>query len=137
MGLQDFDVPAEQENRAEDKERLSKEVSHLEKILQDFEAMKLKYNGSINVHRCLSEELSTLLNVCGLAKGTSGKTKECKKQILLEKNITCERIMTFVGDETKRLTEMKEKLVGGVVAGHHEEDAMSVGSESSDSDDEA
>ena len=136
MGLQDFDVTAEQEKRADNKERLSKDVSRLEKILQDFEAMRLKYNGSINVHRCYADELSTLLNVCGLAKGTSGKNKECKKQILLEKNITCERIMTFVGDETKRLTEMKEKLARGVVEDNREEDAMSVGSESSDSDDE-
>jgi len=70
MGLQDFDVNAEQEKRADNKERLSKDVSHLEKILQDFEAMRLKYNGSIDVHRCYAGELSTLLNVCGLAKGT-------------------------------------------------------------------
>ena len=96
MGLQDFAVTAKQEKRAEDKDCLSKEALQLQKLLLDFDILKSKYNGLIEVRKYLSGELSTLLNICGLGKGTLSKTKEHKKQILMSINMRCKKIMTFV-----------------------------------------
>ena len=137
MGLQDYDIMVEEEAKAKDNKKLQKEISQLENRLQDFAALKAKYNASIDIRACLASELTTILNVCGLGKGNSGKTKEAKKQILLEKNITCERILTFVDEETRRLTGLKEQLSGSAVVCNSEEDAMSVASEQADSDDES
>ena len=106
MGLQDFDVNAEREKRAEENTQLSKEASQLEKHLLNFDTLKSKYNGSIDVSRCKYDELSTLLTICDLSKGTSNKSKEYKKQILIDKNITCNKIMGHVEEKQKKLTDL-------------------------------
>ena len=91
---------------------------------------------SINICSCLGFEYTTILNVRGLGKGNSGETKEVKMQILLEKNITCERILTFVDEETRRLARLKDQLSGSTEVSNSDEDAMSIVSEQADSDDE-
>ena len=108
-------MAVEREKRAQDNERLEKESSSLDKVLQDFSTLKSKHSGTINIETCLASELSTLLSVAGLAKGTSGKTKEVKKQILRDNNITDERLTLCFNAGTTRLAEMKEKLAGSVV----------------------
>ena len=115
MGLQDHDMAMEQEKRANEKERLEKESSSLDKILQEFSTLKSKNGGTIDFETCKAAELSTLLSITGLAKGSSNKAKEVKKQILRDNNITNEKLTLCFNDGTTRLAKMKEKLAGRVV----------------------
>ena len=80
--------------------------------------------------------MTTYLNVCGLGTGNSAKKKEVKKQILRDKQISSDTLTSFVDYETKRLSNMKEKIAGGIVARNSEEDEQSVESNSADSDSE-
>ena len=132
MGLMDHDVAAEQDKQKQVNERLQKQSSHLEKTLNEIDALKAKHGGTINLERCLSSELSTILTICGLAGGTSGKKKEVKKQILHDKNITNERLTVFVDDATKRLQEMKEQIPDNLV---HDNSSLPSEAEESDDDD--
>ena len=109
---------------------------HLEKTLHEFDALKVKHNGTINLDRCLGFELSSLLSVCGLAKGNSGKSKLDKSKILQDNNITNKRLTVFVDDTTKRLNKIKERLAGDVVLPNIEDDDKSLASEPDDSDDD-
>lgn len=135
MGLQDYDIMLDEEGKAEDNKKLQKEISQLENRLQDFAALKAKYNASTDICACLGSKYTTILNVCGFGKGNPGKTKEAKTQILLEKNITCKRILTFVDEETRRLAQLKDQLSGSTEVSNSEEDSVSVVSEQADSDD--
>ena len=128
MGLQDHDIWAHQEERAKQDENQKKELLHLEKTLPEFDALKSKYNGTININSCLGYELLTLLSVCGLAKGNSGKLKPDKCKILRDKNITKERLTVFV-DDAKRLNKIQERLAGDVALPNIEDDGKSLASE--------
>ena len=75
MGLMDHDVAAEQDKQKQVNERLQKQSSHLEKTLNEIDALKAKHGGTINLECCLASELSTILIICGLAGGTSGKKR--------------------------------------------------------------
>ena len=136
MSLQDYDFVAEQEVKAEGTKKLNKEISQLETNLKDFSALKTKYNGSINLDTCLSAELTTILNLCGLGKGNSSKKKEVKKQILQANRISSDTLTSFVDDETKRLSKMKEQLADGVVPRSGDDDEPTVASDPADSDSE-
>ena len=129
MGLQDHDIWAHQEERAKQDENQKKELLHLEKTLPEFDALKVKYNGTINIDSCLGYELLTLLSVCGLAKGNSGKSKPEKRKVLRDNNITNERLTVFVDDATKRLNQIQELLAGDVALPTIEGDDNSVASE--------
>ena len=129
MGLQDHDIWAHQEERAKQDENQKKELLHLEKTLPEFDALKAKYNGTINIDSCLGYELLTLLSVCGLAKGNSGKSKPEKRKVLRDNNITNERLTVFVDDATKRLNQIQELLAGDVALPTIEGDDNSVASE--------
>ena len=102
---------------------------HLEKKIHEFDALKVKHGGSINLDRCLTSQLLTLLSVCGLTKGNSGKSKPEKRKVLRDNNITNERLTVFVDDATKRLNQIQELLAGDVALPTIEGDDNSVASE--------
>ena len=101
---------------------------HLKKTLYEFDALKAKHGDSINLDRCSGFKLLTLLSVCGLAKGNSGKLKPDKCKILRDKNITKERLTVFV-DDAKRLNKIQERLAGDVALPNIEDDGKSLASE--------
>ena len=110
MILQDHDKQTELENSAARVEGLKKSTEKLEKALDNFTGIRLKYRGLIDFEKCTGKELSILIVFMFPDSGFLSKVVGIKKGQFRENAITPENINYLSEQGYRKLTQWKLEL---------------------------